>query len=271
MQIKETDKLQYPVVTNKSGQKKDFIAKMFDVMSYQTANPNETPKSSFLEQDAQGNKIHELKLSNQLFKSCNFYNATIVASIFTDCTFIECNFTAASLFNVKFNSCVFRDCNFTDAEMQDVNAETSQKTNCILKNIDLSKNVRGFSIDDSKIIQDNIEDKANKTENKSVYDNVKTALSDWEEIEEQCFELTSKDDSNCGLAVYPNKQKNSQENEDIWEFVFFYGNESLLMNDYNLFGLTSDNIKTQIEQWKDDVLINQSNIIIKNLLTILED
>jgi hypothetical protein len=36
--------------------------------------------------------------------------------------------------------------------MQDVNAETSTKQNCILNDIDLSKNVRGFSSDDTKII-----------------------------------------------------------------------------------------------------------------------
>lgn len=271
MQIKETDKLQYPVVKDKEGEKKSFIDKLFDTMNYQMTNPNETPKSAFYEQDAQGEKIHELKLVNQLFKSCNFYGAKIIASVFTECTFIDCNFTSAELFNVKFEACTFRNCNFTDIAMQDVNAETSTKTNCILNDIDLSKNVKGFSSDETKIIEDSVEDEAKETENKSVYENVKKALEGWEEVEPQCFELSGKDDTNCGLAIYPNSQKNSQENEDIWEFVFFYGNESLLMNDFNLFGLTSDNIKTQVEQWKNDVLINQSNVIIKNLLTILED
>jgi hypothetical protein len=88
--------------------------------------------------------------------------------------------------------------------MQDVNAETSTKTNCILNDIDLSKNVKGFSSDETKIIEDSVEDEAKETENKSVYENVKKALEGWEEVEPQCFELSGKDDTNCGLAIYPN-------------------------------------------------------------------
>jgi uncharacterized protein YjbI with pentapeptide repeats len=56
------------------------------------------------------------------------------------------------MFNVKFENCLFRGCNFTDVEMQDVNAENSKKVNCILNDIDLSKNVKGFTTDDSRII-----------------------------------------------------------------------------------------------------------------------
>jgi hypothetical protein len=41
------------------------------------------------------------------------------------------------------------------------------------------------------------------------------------------------------------------------------------MNDFNLYGLSSEDIQTQVEEWKNDVLINQSEVIIKNLLTIL--
>lgn len=271
MQIKETDKLEYPVVQNKKGQKKDFISKMQQVMTYQSTNPNETQKSAFYQQDASGKKIHELSLINQLFKSCKFYTTKIIASVFTDCTFIDCDFTASEMFNVKFENCLFRGCNFTDVEMQDVNAENSKKVNCILNDIDLSKNVKGFTTDDTRIIQDSVEDNASESENKSVYQAVKEALSGWEETEPQCFELTGQDDTNCGLAIYPNSQKNTDETEDIWEFVFFYGNESLLMNDFNLYGLSSEDIQTQVEEWKNDVLINQSEVIIKNLLTILQD
>ena len=271
MEVKQTDKLQYPVVTNKKGQNKSFVQKMQDVMQYQIDNSNETQKSAFYNQDASNEKIKDLTLINQLFKSCKFYTTTFVASVFTDCTFIDCDFTAVKLFNVKFENCSFRNCNFTDAQMQDVNAETSTKTNCILNDIDLTKNVKGFSTDDTKIIQDSVVEKSKQSTNSSVYENVKTALSDWNEVETQCFQLSGQDDENCGLAIYPNSEKNTQENTDIWEFVFFYGNESLLMTEYNLFNLTSQEIVEKVEQWKQNILINQSSTIMQNLLKILQD
>lgn len=268
--VEETDKLQYPVVKDKDGKKKTFVQKMFDVMKYQTNNTNEIAKSAFYQQDATNQKIKNLQLNDQLFKKCVFQTAKIIASVFTNCTFLDCNFSAAALFNVKFDGCTFRNCDFTDVEMQDVNAETSQKVNCILNDIDLSKNVKGFSKDDTKIIQDSFTPKMNKTENSSnSYENVKEALEDWEEVETQCFELCGQDDDNCGLAIYPNSSKNTEEKTDIWEFVFFYGNESLLMTEYNLFDLSVEEIEEKVEQWKSEVLIEKSGEIMQNLLNTL--
>jgi len=118
-------------------------------------------------------------LNDQLFKKCVFNTTKIIASVFTNCTFLDCNFSAASLFNVKFDGCTFRNCDFTDVEMQDVNAETSQKVNCILNDIDLSKNVKGFSKDDTKIIQDSFTPNTKTNNSSSSYEKVKEALEDW--------------------------------------------------------------------------------------------
>lgn len=268
--VEATDKLQYPVIKDKDGQKKTFVQKMFDVMKYQQNNTNEISKSAFYSQDATDQQIKNLQLNDQLFKKCSFYTTKIVASVFAHCTFLDCNFSAATLFNVKFQECTFRNCNFTDAEMQDVNAETSQKVNCLLKNIK-PKNVKGFESNEDKIIEDSFTPQINHTDNSSTsYENVKEALEDWQEVEPQCFELCGQDDDNCGLAIYPNSQKNTEENTDMWEFVFFYGNEALLTSEYNLYNLSAEEIEEQIEQWKSTVLIEKSGEIMQNLLNILD-
>jgi len=58
---------------------------------------------------------------------------------------------------------------------------------------------------------------------------------------------------------------------DIWEFVFFYGNESLLMTEYNLFDLSAEEIEEKVKEWKSEILIEKSDKIMQNLLKILDE
>lgn len=270
MTDRQNKNLQYSVIDHDSKSQKDFINKMQSVMDFQKGHPNQVQKSAFYQQDASGKKIFKIQLSDQLFKSCKFYTSKIISCVFTGCTFIGCDFSAADILNVKFNNCVFRDCNFTDAKMQDVRAVDCRKVNCILSNVQFINNVQGFDDQDYKIIQDSIQN-TGISENKSVYQAVKKALSDWNEVQQMSFELVGGQDQNCGLAIYPNPQKNGQQQEDYWQFVFFYGNQSVLMNDFNLYGMSSEQIKELVNRWKTQDLVQQSQTIIKNILSIIQD
>lgn len=264
-------KLEYPVVDHDSKSKKDFIQKMQTAMDAQLNNPTEVQKAAFYNQDASGKKIYKIQLSDQLFKGCKFYTAKIISSKFKACTFIDCDFSASDILNVKFEECTFRGCNFTDAKMQDVTATDCSKVNCIFANVQFTNNVQGFEINQENIIQDSVQAQKNQqSQNVNVYQAVKKALSDWKQVQHMSFELFGKD-QNCGLAIYPNSQKNSDQTEDIWQFVFFYGDQSVLMNDFNLYGMSAQQIKALVDRWKNQDLIEQSQTIIKNVLQIIQE
>lgn len=262
----ENKKMEYPV----DMKSKDFVQKMAMAATYQKQNKQQVQKSAFYGEDCSGKKVFNIELSDQLFKDCKFYTSNIIRCVFKNCTFIDCNFSAASMFNVQFVNCTFRKCDFTDAELQDVNAIDCIKVDCILTNINFINNVNGFSEQDQNVVGDSIEN-TGITQNKSVYQNVKIALSDWNQIEQMSFEYVGQD-QNCGLAIYPNPQKNQGgQNQDYWEFVFFYGNQSVLMNDFNLFGMTSEQIKALVDRWKKQDLVQQSKTIINNIISVIQE
>lgn len=258
--------MEYPVDKD-STSKMNFVDKLEKASNFQKQNPTQIQKSAFYEQDARGKKVFQIQLSDQLFKGCLFNTATIIRCVFDKCTFIDCDFSAASIFNVKFTQCTFRNCKFVDTQMQDVDASSSSKSNCTITNVDLSRNVKGFNEQDSSIIQDSVQD-INKPETSSVYAILKQVLTDWKQVQPMSFELVGQD-QNCGLAIYPNAQKNGDVQTDIWQFAFFYGSECVLMNDNNLFGMTSEQIAAIVDRWINVDLVQQSQTIIKNILSII--
>ena len=252
-----------------SADNKDFIQELKKVAAYQKDNPTQIQKESFYNKSTDGKKIQALVLKNQMFTHCTFDASTIIRCLFQKCIFIDCSFSGCTLYNVKFIDCSLTDCNFMSTNMQDVDASTSTKKNCKFGELDISNNVLGFAPEDKNVITDQTEElTVSAATNVNIC--MKKYFSNWEQEEQVGYVLKFPDSQNSGIALYKNQQKDTENsNQDYWEISLFIGQNSLLTADINLFGKSDTDIKSIIQNWISNVLIDNSEIIVKNMVSIL--
>lgn len=261
------NKEEYP----KADKNKDFIQELNRVAEYQKDNPTQQQKESFYNKTTDGKKLQALVLKNQMFTHCNFDSSTIIRCLFQKCIFTDCSFSGCTLYNVKFIDCSLTDCNFTSTNMQDVDASTSTKKNCKFGDIDTSNNVVGFDEKDKNIITDQTQEQNVITAANVIQNCMKQYFPDWELIDDQIsYKKEFPNEANAGIALYKNQQKNTaSENQDYWEISLYIGQNTVLTSDFNLFGKSEKDIKSIIQNWINEVLVDNANEIVKNMIDLL--
>jgi len=112
---------------------------------------------NIFKKDFNGQIIKSIKLVDSMIAQSTFNKASLYASFFTHCTFVNCDFSEASLYGVTFNECSFNECNFTKAKFEKVSfSEKTTLNNCNFNGIDLSEpdSVTGLSDKDVNIIHE---------------------------------------------------------------------------------------------------------------------
>lgn len=233
--------------------------------------------------DFQGKDIISLKITNGVFHSCNFTEASIKCCDFNNCEFIKCNFSYTDILGTKFKQTLLDQNNFNNAILQDVVINDCSINNNNFQNVNIKDNVtvNGEDIMDNKqfknILGDNINNNIIADDvNEESQVNVPEILKQFKtlkKVEQKSYELVqgnitlciAEDESNWRVMIGYNKD-GQFEDPIITQDLILQDDEEPVKSNQEIIDQIHKLVEICGEQAKKKV---KTDMIIKNIDNIL--